>query len=68
MLASMYSQSSIQNSPELEEVSKVVVLGGMRTQVDAWAREHATVNVLEKNKACIHGLDDRVAIWARKWH
>ena len=56
MLASMYSQCSIQNSPELEEVSKVVVLGGMRTQVDAWAREHATVNVLEKNKACITDL------------
>ncbi len=56
MLAGLYSQSYIQSSPELEEISKVVVSGCMRTQVDAWAREHATVNVLEKNKACLMDL------------
>ncbi len=56
MLAGLYSQSYIQSSPELEEISKVVVSGCMRSQVDAWAREHATVNVLEKNKACLMDL------------
>ena len=56
MLASLYSQSHIQSSPELEDISKVIVSGRMRTQVDAWAREHATVDVLAMNKACLLDL------------
>ena len=56
MLANLYSQSHIQSSPELEDISKVIVSGRMRTKVDAWAREHATVDVLAMNKACLLDL------------
>ena len=56
LLASLYSQSYSQSSPELKETSRVIVSGRMRNQLHTWAPKHATVNFLEKNEACTVGL------------
>ena len=56
MLASLYSNSYIKSSPELKELVKVIVWGCMRTQVRAWAQKQVTVDVLERNKACLMDL------------
>ena len=53
MLAGLYSKSNIYSSPELREISRTVISGRVRTEVHAWARDDATVDVLEKNKACL---------------
>lgn len=56
LLASLYSQSYSQSSPELKETSRVILSGRMRNQLHTWAPKHATVNFLEKNEACTVGL------------
>lgn len=56
LLASLYSQSYSQSSPELKETSRGIVSGRMRNQLHTWAPKHATVNFLEKNEACTVGL------------
>ena len=63
LLASLYSQSYSQSSPELKETSRVIVSGRMRNQLHTWALKHATVNTLEEHR----GLHYRVVVWTRKW-
>lgn len=53
MIASSYSKSNIQNSPYLDDIAKAIFSGRMRNQLHAWARDDTTVDVLEKNKACM---------------
>ena len=56
MLGRLYTKTNIQKSPELNEITRIIVWGRMREDLRTFSRDDIAVDVLKENKACLMDL------------
>lgn len=56
MLARLYTKTNIQNSPELDEITRKIVWGHMRGLLCIYSHDDIAVDILKVNKACLMDL------------